>query len=78
MPPTYVIPPDDRNVGTGNPPVDVNELSDVEGLLAQTVAQLAGFPAMRFRGQRGERERRADPPGFRDFHAAGHGTRAGR
>ena len=44
MPPTYVIPPDDRNVGTGNPPVDVNELSDVEGLLAQVVAQLAGFP----------------------------------
>jgi len=42
--PTYVIPPDTRAIGTGNPAQDVNELSDMEGLLAAVLAQFAGFP----------------------------------
>ena len=42
--PSYVIPPDNRAVGTGNPPQDVNELSDMEGLLAAVVAQWGGYP----------------------------------
>jgi hypothetical protein len=40
--PSYQIPPDNRAVGTGDPPADVNELSDMEGLLTQTLAQMAG------------------------------------
>jgi hypothetical protein len=39
-----VIPPDNRSVGSGNPPQDVNNLSDMEGLLAAVAAQFAGFP----------------------------------
>lgn len=42
--PSFVVPPDNRSVGTGNPAQDVNELSDMEGLLAQVLAQMAGFP----------------------------------
>jgi hypothetical protein len=42
--PTYVIPPDNRVVGSGNPPQDVDDLSDMEGLLAAVLAQMAGFP----------------------------------
>lgn len=42
--PSFVIPPDGRSVGTGNPPQDVNELSDMEGLLAAVLAQFAGVP----------------------------------
>lgn len=40
----FVIPPDSRSVGSGNPPQDVNELSDMEGLLAAVLAQMAGYP----------------------------------
>jgi hypothetical protein len=39
-----VIPSDNRAVGQGNPPQDANQLSDMEGLLAAVLAQLAGFP----------------------------------
>jgi hypothetical protein len=42
--PTYVIPPDSRSVGSPNPPQDVNQLSDMVGLLTQIMAQRAGFP----------------------------------
>lgn len=41
---SYVIPPDNRSVGTGNPAQDVNELSDMEALLAAAVAGFAGQP----------------------------------
>ena len=44
MSPVFVVPPDNRTPGSGNPPQDVNELSDMEGLLAQVLAQMAGFP----------------------------------
>jgi glycerophosphoryl diester phosphodiesterase len=41
--PSYVIPPDDRAVGTPNPPGDMNDAADMLGLLTQVLAQLGGY-----------------------------------
>jgi hypothetical protein len=41
--PSFVIPPDNRSVGSPNPPQDVNQLSDMEGLIAAVLAQWAGY-----------------------------------
>ena len=41
---TFAIPPDNRAPGTGNPSADEDQLSDMEGLVAALLAQLAGFP----------------------------------
>jgi Right handed beta helix region len=45
MPPTYAIPPDNRAIGSPNPPGDVNQLADVAGLYAQVLSGFAGVPA---------------------------------
>jgi len=41
---TFVIPADNRSVGSGDPPQDVNQLADVAGLFAAVLAQFAGVP----------------------------------
>src|SRR5690348_12676647 len=40
--PVYTIPPDNRAVGTADPPGDHNNVADMLGLICALLAQLAG------------------------------------